>query len=377
MIFQMKRGVRWYLVGPLMLAALSGCARMWFAEREPWRREAEAACLQSGAVREGPSVTIIKSIDGPGVCGADYPLRISALGEPAVPGFADEAPRPPGTVGAPLSAPSYPSYPSSAPYSPSTAYPSRSTGAPISLAPPGVAQPIGERGYAPDSRPLTTPARAPAEAVPIGRPAPAALATAPATLTPTATLACPLVSTLDRFISEHVQPAAARWFSQPVVEIKQISAYSCRGMNGNPRANISEHAFGNALDIAVFTLADGHRITVKDGWHGAPEEQGFLRDVQGAACEMFSTVLAPGSNEYHYDHIHVDLMRRSSGRTICQPAAIAGEAAAVRAGGRYGWRPGALPVTGSVASARRPASRSLPDQPYVDDHDGKQRAGND
>ncbi len=46
------------------------------------------------------------------------------------------------------------------------------------------------------------------------------------------------------------------------VEIKQISAYSCRGMNGNPHAHISEHAFGNALDIAAFTLADGRRITV-------------------------------------------------------------------------------------------------------------------
>jgi hypothetical protein len=349
-----------------MLAALSGCARMWFAEREPWRREAEAACLQSGAVREGPSVTIIKSIDGPGVCGADYPLRISALGEPAVPGFADEAPRPPGAVqGAPLSSPTYPSYPPAAPYSPPAATPSRSAGAPMSLAPPGGVQSIGDRGYAPQTQPLPTPS--PVASVPTGRPA-AMLATAPATLTPTATLACPLVSTLDRFISEHVQPAAARWFGQPVVEIKQISAYSCRGMNGDPRANISEHAFGNALDIAAFTLADGRRISVKDGWHGAPEEQGFLHDVQGAACEMFTTVLAPGSNEYHYDHMHVDLMRRASGRIICQPAAIPGEAAAARAGGRYGSR--APSVTGSVA-ATRPAYRSLPDQPYFDDHGGR------
>jgi hypothetical protein len=359
-----------------MLVALSGCARMWFAEREPWRREAEAACLQSGAVREGPSVTIVKSIDGPGVCGADYPLRISALGEPAVAGFADEAPRPPGAVQAGVqaassSSPSYSSYPP-APYSPPAAYSSRSSGAPLSLAPPGVVGSIGDRGY--DSQPLTAPARAPVEAVPIGRPAPAALIAAPATLTPTATLACPLVSTLDRFISEHVQPAAARWFGQPVVEIKQISAYSCRGMNGDPRASISEHAFGNALDMAAFTLADGHRITVKDGWHGAPEEQGFLREVQGAACEMFTTVLAPGSNEYHYDHIHVDLMRRASGRIICQPAAISGEAAAARAGGRYGWRPGAPSVTGSIASARRPANRAQPDQSYSDDHDGRRRA---
>ena len=141
-------------------------------------------------------------------------------------------------------------------------------------------------------------------------------------VTPTATLACPIVSALDRWLANSVQPSAMRWFGARVVEIKQISAYSCRGMNGNSRAHISEHAFGNALDIAAFTLADGRRITVKDGWKGMPEEQGFLRDVQGAACQQFNTVLAPGSNVYHYDHIHVDLMRRSSRRIICQPAAV-------------------------------------------------------
>jgi hypothetical protein len=51
---------------------------------------------------------------------------------------------------------------------------------------------------------------------------------------------------------------------------------------------------------------------------------------------MFTTVLAPGSNAYHYDHMHVDLMRRPSGRAICQPAAIPGQEAAARAGGRLG-----------------------------------------
>ena len=157
----------------------------------------------------------------------------------------------------------------------------------------------------------------------------------PANVMPTATLACPIVSALDRWITEAVQPAAQRWFAQPVIEIKQISAYSCRGMNGQPGARISEHAFGNALDIAAFTLADGHTITVKNGWRGTPEEQGFLHDVQVAACEQFTTVLAPGSNVFHYDHIHVDLMRRASGRRICQPAAIPGEVVAARARARY------------------------------------------
>jgi hypothetical protein len=69
---------------------------------------------------------------------------------------------------------------------------------------------------------------------------------------------------------------------------------------------------------------------------GTPAEQGFLYDVQGAACTQFATVLAPGSNAYHEDHMHVDLMRRSSGRSICEPAALPGEAASFRAGGHYG-----------------------------------------
>jgi hypothetical protein len=150
-----------------------------------------------------------------------------------------------------------------------------------------------------------------------------------------------------------VQPAALHWFGQPVVEIRQISAYSCRGMNGNPNARISEHAFGNALDIAAFTLADGRKITVKAGWHGLPEEQGFLHDVQGTACEQFTTVLAPGSNVYHYDHIHVDLMRRRDGHRACNPRAVAGEEVAARARSQYeARRVGEGSITGTIAPRR-------------------------
>ena len=171
----------------------------------------------------------------------------------------------------------------------------------------------------------------------------------PVEVKPTAILACPIVSALDQWITAAVQPAALHWFRQPVVEIKQISAYSCRGMNGNPNAHISEHAFGNALDIAEFVLADGHKITVQYGWHGAPEEQGFLHDVQLAACQEFTTVLAPGANIYHYNHIHVDLMRRSSGRRICEPSAIPGEVVAERARARYATQHFGDPgITGSI-----------------------------
>jgi hypothetical protein len=194
----------------------------------------------------------------------------------------------------------------------------------------------------------------------------------PVALKPTATLACPIVSALDRWLTDSVQPAAQRWFGSPVVEIRQISAYSCRGMNGNPNAHISEHAFGNALDIAGFTLADGRRISVKDGWKGLPEEQGFLRDVQGAACQQFNTVLAPGSNVYHYDHIHVDLMRRASGRIICQPAAVSGEEVAARASPRgYSQRDTGITGSISLAGRRKPARAKAPiataDDDWIED----------
>ena len=177
-------------------------------------------------------------------------------------------------------------------------------------------------------------------------------AAGPATLTPAATLACPIVSALDHWVSEGVQPAAMRWFGSQVVEIKQISAYSCRGMVGSGGSGISEHAFGNAIDIAAFTLADGRRITVQEGWYGSPEEQGFLHDVHLAACDNFTTVLAPGYNAAHYNHIHVDLMRRSSGERPCRPEAISGEVAAAKARSVYARQHGPA-YTGS---STRPAA---------------------
>lgn len=139
-------------------------------------------------------------------------------------------------------------------------------------------------------------------------------------LSPKATLACPIIGEVDRWIANSVQPAAITWFGEQVVEIKQISAYSCRGMNGQPGAHISEHAFGNALDVAAFKLQSGREIVIKKAWkNGSYEERGFLRDVAMDACERFATVLAPGSNAYHYDHIHLDLSRRASGNTYCKP----------------------------------------------------------
>jgi hypothetical protein len=393
----MTRGVRLYLVGSFVLVSLAGCGRGFFSEeREPWRAEAEIACLKSGAVKETAELMRMSPISGPGVCGAEFPLKVAALGEGSGTfGFADEELRPPAMIGNaprwPVGQPAPP--PSRTPYYPDAGQRGPTYGAPsngpISLSAPGIARQEdeinlpsegtpGSRNRAvqgPYTGPQTYPSRdrysqpyperveaplhPPADRYRSPRlgPGPDHSVTAfgPVAMRPAATLACPIVSALDRWLADAVQPAAQRWFGARVVEIKQISAYSCRGMNGNSHAHISEHAFGNALDIAAFTLADGRQVTVKDGWRGLPEEQGFLRDIEAAACQQFSTVLAPGSNAYHYDHIHVDLMRRASGRVICQPAAVSGEEVAARAAQRNPYASREPFVTGSLAGRKAPS----------------------
>src|SRR5262245_58599712 len=80
------------------LGALAACSTGgFFGEREAWRKEAEARCIGSGAVHEGPGVVRISAINGPGMCGADYPFRVSTLGVPAALSFNDDL-RPPGSI---------------------------------------------------------------------------------------------------------------------------------------------------------------------------------------------------------------------------------------------------------------------------------------
>jgi hypothetical protein len=420
----MTRGVALYLVGSVVVLTLTGCQGSWMTrqEREPWRREAEVACIKSGSVKQSALIAQIKSIEGPGVCGAEYPLKVAALGDSSALGYADDL-RPPGSV--PNAFPAMPagaaqpmrgyepapsrSYePAPRTYEPATAErtyepmatrgyePAQPMGRPLSIHPPGTDPEEndteddleeGPSGPAPGGNAPRQDYGRPAQSYPPAQPryrapadqypdtanelprlgpsrGPMSVAAGPTAIAPAATLACPMVSALDAWMANSVQPAAQRWFGQPVAEIKQISAYSCRGMNGQRGAPISEHAFGNALDIAAFTLADGRKVTVKGGWRGSPEEQGFLRDVHASACEQFSTVLAPGSNVFHYDHIHVDLARRRSGRSICNPAAVPGDQIAQRARERYATgrndRMGFAPedATGSVIELKLP--RAIP-----------------
>lgn len=138
----------------------------------------------------------------------------------------------------------------------------------------------------------------------------------------TATLDCPMVAELDAWLADVVQPAALARFGQRVTQINSMGSYACRGRNNQRGAPLSEHSFGNALDIGGFVLADGREISIVRDWtKGDAQTRDFLADVHSGSCRYFTTVLSPGSNMFHYNHIHVDLAMhdRNGTKRICKP----------------------------------------------------------
>jgi hypothetical protein len=139
-------------------------------------------------------------------------------------------------------------------------------------------------------------------------------------LRPSATLRCPMIQPVERWLQQVVEPAAERYFGQRVREIRVVASYACRSRNSLQGAKLSEHGRANALDIAAFRLEDGQVITVKHGWSGFGSEGRFLRTVHRGACGYFTTVLGPESDRFHHDHFHLDLARhgRSGDIRVCR-----------------------------------------------------------
>ena len=216
----MRRGLVAFSALTLVGAALLNR----FEQREPWRAQAEEACLARKLVQPGDWITPVKEMDGPGVCGMTHPFRLTAVagGEVA--------------------------------------------------------------------------------------------------LRVKMTLACPMIPEIDAWFAETVQPAAELYLGTRVAEMN-AGSYACRGRNNQAGAKLSEHSFGNAIDIMAFKFADGRAMSIERGWKGEPGEQDFLREIFLGACQRFTTVLAPGSNVFHYNHIHVDLARHDPRglRHYCKP----------------------------------------------------------
>lgn len=128
-------------------------------------------------------------------------------------------------------------------------------------------------------------------------------------LSPPATLRCPMVPAMERWMHDVVQPAARRHFGAPVNDLKVAASYGCRPRNNKPGGKLSEHGFANAIDISEFSFANGHKTKVLDWRRGSRRSRAFLREVHKKSCRIFTTVLGPEADKYHQDHFHFDLAR--------------------------------------------------------------------
>lgn len=119
-------------------------------------------------------------------------------------------------------------------------------------------------------------------------------------------VACPLAQAFAAWARYGVDRAARQMLGSPLARIETMGSYACRNVAG--RVRLSAHSRAEAIDVGAFVLADGRRIAVKSGWNSASEqERAFLRTVHASACKRFGTVLGPGYNAAHADHLHVEL----------------------------------------------------------------------
>ena len=134
------------------------------------------------------------------------------------------------------------------------------------------------------------------------------------------TLTCGFAARLAAWIVEEGSPAVENSANTRIRAIGTGPGYQCRGRNGDSSGKLSEHAFGNAVDIEYFKLADGQTVQVQDAVTIGAKHQPVLAILRATGCRYFMTVLGPGANSAHASHFHFDLERR--GRTgkskLCQ-----------------------------------------------------------
>ncbi|CAN1724387.1 Extensin-like C-terminal domain-containing protein [Hyphomicrobium sp. 1Nfss2.1] len=108
--------------------------------------------------------------------------------------------------------------------------------------------------------------------------------------TPAPTMNCRLAASLATWVEKVLQPAAQQVLGSRIKRIVGASSYSCRNIYNNPKLTLSEHATGNAIDIAGFITADGRAISVAKAWGPT------TRDI-AAAQKKAAAKLAKGSKD--------------------------------------------------------------------------------
>jgi hypothetical protein len=134
-------------------------------------------------------------------------------------------------------------------------------------------------------------------------------------VSPPATTTCPVAEALARWSVDSLSPEANRHLGAAPTKILIGTSYECRDQRNG--AKLSEHAFANGVDVMGFEFSKHPRHNVGFTAPSSPEAT-FQYAVRQSACTYFTTVLGPGSDPAHSNHLHLDLRARKAGYRICQ-----------------------------------------------------------
>lgn len=132
-------------------------------------------------------------------------------------------------------------------------------------------------------------------------------------LKPAATLRCEMARAVADWIRDDAAPLAES-LGSVLNGLDNFDSYECRGRNRVKGAKLSEHGKANALDVRSLDLANGTKLSLTD--RGLSRE--IREKVLWSVCGRFTTVLGPGSDWYHEDHIHLDIAQRRNNYKLCQ-----------------------------------------------------------
>ena len=132
-------------------------------------------------------------------------------------------------------------------------------------------------------------------------------------VTPAGVLRCPMAEELVHWVRDDVAPSAVKLGSALRV-LDNFDSYECRGRNRVRGATLSEHGRADAIDVRLFKLADGRSLTLTD----VNVDKAWREAMKASACARFSTVLGPGSDGNHEEHIHLDLAERRNNYKVCE-----------------------------------------------------------
>lgn len=126
-------------------------------------------------------------------------------------------------------------------------------------------------------------------------------------LTIPAEIDCATAKALKTWLEDSAIPAVGKR-GGGLSALLVAGSYACRPRNNQKGAKVSEHGRGRAIDIGGYVLTNGTTVSVLKGW-GSEAGGVVLASMRKDACGPFNTVLGPGSDSHHRDHLHFDTAR--------------------------------------------------------------------